>query len=247
LAKATRSQTGGSREWRYPIHRERRPRPLKWASGFREILRGNIRALSLIPRERRFYDLFEQQAATIVCSAGLLEQALADVANLPTRRREIKDLEHRGDDLTHEIIRALNRTFVTPFDREDIYELAAGLDDILDYVEEVADTTNLYRITTIPEPAHELARLLAQAVAQLEQAIGRLESGREGDEHVIEVHRLEDVGDSISRHAIAELFSGQRPPLEVIKLKDLYGLLEDALDRCEDVANVLEGIAIKNA
>ncbi len=169
------------------------------------------------------------------------------MANLPALQREIKDLEHQGDDLTHEIVRTLNRTFVTPFDREDIYDLAAGLDDILDYIEEVADTTNLYGITTIPEPARELARLLAQAVAQLEQAIGKLESGKGGDEHVIEVHSLEDVGDSISRRAIAELFSGQHPPLEVIKLKDLYGLLEDALDRCEDVANVLEGIAIKNA
>jgi uncharacterized protein len=202
---------------------------------------------SLIPRERRFYDLFEQQAAVIVHSAGLLEQALADAANLPTLQPEIKDLEHQGDEITHEIVRALNRTFVTPFDREDIYALAAGLDDILDYIEEVADTTNLYGITTIPEPARELARLLAQAVVQLEQAIGKLESGKGGEEHVIEVHRLEDVGDSTSRRAIAELFSGHHPPLEVIKLKDLYDLLEDALDRCEQVANVLEGIAIKNA
>ena len=202
---------------------------------------------SLIPRERRFYELFEQQAATIVRAAGLLEQGLADVTNLPVRQREIKDLEHQGDELTHEIVRALNRTFVTPFDREDIYELAAGLDDILDYIEEVADTTNLYGISAIPEPARELARLLAQAAAQLEEAIGRLESGKGGGEHVIEVHRLEDVGDSVSRRAIAELFSDRYPPLEVIKLKDLYGLLEDALDRCEDVANVLEGIAIKNA
>jgi predicted phosphate transport protein (TIGR00153 family) len=213
----------------------------------REILGRNGRTLSLVPRERRFYDLFEQQAATLVHSADLLEQAFADAANLPTRQREIKDLEHQGDELTHEIIRALNRTFVTPFDREDIYDLASGLDDILDYTEEVADTTNLYGITTIPKPACELARLLAQAVAQLEQAIGRLESGKGGGEHVIEVHRLEDVGDSISRRAIAELFSGENPLLEVIKLKDLYTLLEDALDRCEDVANVLEGIAIKNA
>jgi predicted phosphate transport protein (TIGR00153 family) len=203
--------------------------------------------MSFVPRERRFYDLFEKQAATLVESAILLEQALADVANLPARQREIKDIEHQGDELTHEIIRALNRTFVTPFDREDIYELAAGLDDILDYIEEVADTTNLYGITTIPQSACELARLLAQAVAQLERAIGKLQSGRGGGEHVIEVHRLEDVGDSISRRAIAELFSDQHPPLEVIKLKDLYTLLEDALDRCEDVANVLEGITIKNA
>jgi uncharacterized protein Yka (UPF0111/DUF47 family) len=213
----------------------------------RDILGTNARSLSFIPRERRFYELFEQQAAVIVRSAGLLERALADVANLPARQQEIKDLEHQGDEITHEVVRTLNRTFVTPFDHEDIYTLASGLDDILDYIEEVADTANLYRITTIPEPARELARLLAQAVAELEQAIGKLESGKGGDEHSAEVHRLEDVGDSTSRHAIAELFSGQHQPLEVIKLKDLYGLLEDALDCCEDVANVLEGIATKNA
>ena len=213
----------------------------------RGILGKNARALSFIPRERRFYDLFEQQAATIVRSAGLLERALADVADLPEYQREIKDLEHRGDEITHEIVLTLNRTFVTPFDHEDIYALASGLDDILDYIEEIADTANLYGITTIPEPARELARLLARAVVQLEQAIGTLESGKGIDERSAEVHRLENVGDSTSRRAIAELFRGQPPPLEVIKLKDLYGLLEDALDRCETVANVLEGIATKNA
>src|SRR5215203_3717345 len=213
----------------------------------RSILGKNVRALSFIPRERRFYDLFEQQAATIVHSAGLLEQALTDVADLVSYQREIKNLEHQGDGITQEIVLTLNRTFVTPFDHEDIYALASGLDDILDYIEEVADTATLYGITTIPEPARELARLLTRAVAQLEQAIGKLESGKGGDEHSAEVHRLEDVGDSTSRHAIAELFSGQYPLLEVIKLKDLYGLLEDALDRCETVANVLEGITTKNA
>ncbi len=207
----------------------------------------NARARSLIPRERLFYDLFEQQAATIVRSAGLLERALADVGELPACQGEIKALEHRGDEITHEIVSTLNRTFVTPFDHEDIYALASGLDDILDYIEEVADTANLYGITTIPQPARKLAGLLARAVAQLEQAIGKLESGKGGDEHCAEVHRLEDVGDSTSRHAIAELFSGQYPLLEVIKLKDLYALLEDALDRCETVANVLEGITTKNA
>jgi uncharacterized protein len=213
----------------------------------RHILGKNARALSFIPRERRFYELFEEQASVIVNSAELLERALADAANLPERQREIKALEHQGDELTHEIVRTLNRTFVTPFDHEDIYALASGLDDILDYIEEIADTANLYGITTIPEPARELARLLAQAVAHLEQAIGKFESGRGLDEHSAEVHRLEDVGDSTSRRAIAELFSGQHQPLEVIKLKDLYGLLENALDRCETVANVLEGIATKNA
>jgi uncharacterized protein len=213
----------------------------------RSILGKNVRGLSFIPRERRFYDLFEQQAATIVHSAGLLEQALADAANLPACQREIKDLEHRGDEITHEIVRTLNRTFVTPFDHEDIYALASGLDDILDYIEEVADTANLYGIKAIPEPARELTRLLALAVAQLEGAIRKLKSGKGIDEHSADVHRLEDKGDSTARHAIAELFGGGYPPLEVIKLKDLYGLLEDALDRCETVANVLEGIATKNA
>jgi predicted phosphate transport protein (TIGR00153 family) len=213
----------------------------------RNILGKNVRTLSFIPRERRFYDLFEQQAATIIRSSGLLEQALADVANLATCQREIKALEHQGDEITHEIVSTLNRTFVTPFDHEDIYALASGLDDILDYIEEVADTANLYGITTIPEPARELTRLLTLAIAQLEQAIGKLESGKGIDEHSAEVHRLEDVGDSTSRRAIAELFSGEHALLEVIKLKDLYVLLEDALDRCETVANVLEGIATKNA
>jgi uncharacterized protein len=203
--------------------------------------------LSFVPRERRFYDLFEQQAATIVRSVGLLEQALADAADLAGYQREIKDLEHQGDEITHAIVLTLNRTFVTPFDHEDIYALASGLDDILDYIEEVADTTNLYGITTIPQDAREMASLLAQAVVQLEQAIGNLESGKGIDEHSAEVHRLEDVGDQTSRRAIAELFSGQHQPLDVIKLKDLYGLLEDALDRCESMANVLEGIATKNA
>ena len=214
----------------------------------RDILAKNARALSFIPRERRFYELFERQAAVIVRSASLLELALAEAANLPPRQQEIKKaLEHQGDEITHEIVRTLNRTFVTPFDHEDIYALASGLDDILDYIEEVADTANLYGITTIPESARELARLLAQAVAQLEQAIGKLESGKGIDEHSAEVHQLEDVGDATSRRAIAELFSGQHQPLEVIKLKDLYMLLEDALDRCETVANVLEGITTKNA
>ena len=214
---------------------------------FREIVGKNVKALSLVPREQRFYDLFEQQAAILVSAGVLLKEALDDMGNLPARRREIKDLEHQGDKITYETMRTLNETFVTPFDHEDISALAAGLDDILDYIEEIADTVNLYGITSIPRPAGELADLLAQAVAQLEQAVGKLRSGKKGSEFVIEVHRLEDVGDSTSRRAIAELFQGRHDPLEVIKLKDLYTLLEDALDRCEDMANVIENIAIKNA
>jgi uncharacterized protein len=216
-------------------------------SRFREMVGKNFKTLSLVPREQRFYDLFEQQATILVSAGVLLKEALADMGDLPARQREIKDLEHLGDKITYETVRTLNETFVTPFDHEDISALAAGLDDILDYIEEIADTVNLYGIMAIPRPASELADLLGQAVAQLEQAVGKLRSGKNGSEYAIEVHRLEDVGDSTSRRAIAELFQGQHDPLEVIKLKDLYSLLEDALDRCEDVANVIENIAIKNA
>jgi predicted phosphate transport protein (TIGR00153 family) len=210
-------------------------------------LRRAVRSFSLVPRERRFYELFERQAVTIASSAQLLDKALSDVAGLAERQKEIKELEHRGDEITHEIIAALHRTFVTPFDREDIYALASGMDDIVDYLEEIADTANLYSITEVPQPAHELVELLVQAAAQLKQAAGKLGSGRDYREHIIEMHRLEDLGDSISRRAIADLFGDHHKALEVIKLKELYGLMEDALDRCEDVANVLEGIAIKNA
>jgi predicted phosphate transport protein (TIGR00153 family) len=214
---------------------------------FREMVGRNIKALSLVPREQRFYDLFEQQATILVSASVLLKEALGDMGNLPARQREIKDLERLGDKYTYETMRTLNETFVTPFDHEDISALAAGLDDILDYIEEIADTVNLYKIMVISRPASELADLLAQAVAQIEQAVGKLRSGKKDGEYIIEVHRLEDIGDSASRRAIAELFQGQRDPLEVIKLKDLYSLLEDALDRCEDVANVIENISIKNA
>src|SRR5215203_3472638 len=217
------------------------------ARWIRDVLGRNAKQLSFIPRERRFYDLFEQQATVIVRSAVLLEQALTDAASLIGYQQEIKDLERQGDEITREIVVTLNRTFVTPFDHEDIYALASGLDDILDYIEEVADTANLYGMTAIPEPARELARLLALAVAQLQGAIGKLESGKGIDEHSAEVHKLEDQGDSTARHAIAKLFGDHHPVLEIIKLKDLYRLLEDALDRCETVANVLEGIATKNA
>src|ERR687890_1813612 len=217
--------------------RESVPRPSR-AHWLRDILGRNAKKLSFIPRERRFYDLFEQQATVIVRSAVLLEAALTDAASPIRYQQEIKELERQGDEITHEVVVTLNRTFVTPFDSEDIYSLASGLDDILDYIEEVADTANLYGITTIPEPARELARLLAHAVVQIEQVIGKLESGKGDGEHSAEVHRLEDAGDSTSRRAIAELFSGEHQPLEVIKLKDLYALLEDALDRCETVANV---------
>jgi uncharacterized protein len=203
--------------------------------------------LSLVPRERRFYRLFDQHVSVIVAAAALLREGIEEPLSLAVKQSLIKDLEHEGDDVTHELVRTLNRTFVTPFDREDILALASGLDDILDYIEEIGDTVILYKIETIPAAAVEMASLIVRAVSELQKGVAKLEQLKGMEEHGIEVHRLENLGDTASRQAIADLFAGGHDALEVIKLKEFLTLLEDALDRCEDVANILEAITIKNA
>jgi predicted phosphate transport protein (TIGR00153 family) len=207
---------------------------------------GHVR-LPLVPRERRFFDLFEQHAACTVAAAEILIEVLTEGSSAAAHQTEIKEWEHRGDGVTHEIVRTLNRTFVTPFDREDIYALSSGLDDVLDFVDEVATTIVLYRITVVPEPGLRMGHLLLEAAREVQQAIGKLERLADLEPHWIEIHRIENVGDNVSKRAIAQLFDGSFEPLEVVKLKDLYGLLESGLDRCEDVANVIESITIKNA
>ncbi|MEA2646305.1 MAG: uncharacterized protein QOE92_1388 [Chloroflexota bacterium] len=204
--------------------------------------------LNLLPRERHFYNLFEKAIANIVAAAEAMGELLGDPRSAPEGLpARIKSLEHDGDEITHEIVRRLNRTFVTPFDREDIYGLASGLDDVLDYIEEVAQTIALYHIDEVPKAAREMADLVQQSARQLEEAIRKLESRKDLEAHWTEVNRLENVGDEVSRQAIGELFSGGAEPIEIMKLKDLYGVLEEALDTCEDVANVIENIVIKNA
>jgi uncharacterized protein Yka (UPF0111/DUF47 family) len=204
--------------------------------------------IALLRRERRFYDLFDRQAGNVVAAARLLGVAFDDViAAMPAHQKAIKDLEHAGDELTHEIIQTLHRTFITPFEREDIYALSSGLDDVLDYIDEIAETIILYGITDIPPAAKSMAGLITEASIQIQGAVSKLESKSGVSEHGIEVHRIENVGDSESRRAIGELFSGRHDAVTIIKLKDFYTLLEDSLDRCEDVANVIEGIIIKNA
>lgn len=202
---------------------------------------------TILRRERRFYELFDEQASTVLAASIALRAAFDDVEAIAAHQVKIKDLEHAGDDLTHEIVRLLNRTFITPFEREDIYALSSGLDDVLDYVDEIAETIMLYGITQISPAAKSMASLIVEAVTQLQAAVAKLESKSGISEHEIEVHRIENVGDTESRRAIGELFSGGHDAISIIKLKDFYTLLEDSLDRCEDVANVIEGIIIKNA
>ena len=203
--------------------------------------------VSLIPRERRFYDLFDRQIGNVAAAARLLVETFQDISTLAARQQEIKDLEHAGDELTHELVSTLNRTFVTPFDREDIYALASGLDDILDYIDEIAETMLVYGISEVSDSAKEMAALLDEAVRELQVAIAKLESRDDALKHGIEVHRIENLGDRASRRAIGDLFSGAYDPITVIKLKEFFTLLENSLDRCEDVAEVIENITIKNA
>jgi hypothetical protein len=204
--------------------------------------------ISLLRRERRFYELFDRQAGNVVAASQLLRDAFDDdIASMPAHQTAIKDLEHAGDEVTHEIIQTLHRTFITPFDREDIYALSSGLDDVLDYIDEIAETIILYGISDISAAAKSMAGLIVAAAGQIQAAVSKLEAKAGVREHGIEVHRIENVGDTESRRAIGELFRGGYDAVEIIKLKDFYTLLEDSLDRCEDVANVIEGIIIKNA
>ncbi len=204
--------------------------------------------ISLLRRERRFYELFDRQAGNVLEASQLLSAAFeGDVSAMPEHQAAIKALEHAGDEVTHEIIQTLHRTFITPFDREDIYALSSGLDDVLDYIDEIAETIILYGITEISAAAKSMARLIVAAAVEMQAAVSKLESKSGVREHGIEVHRIENVGDTESRRAIGELFRGGYDAVSIIKLKDFYTLLEDSLDRCEDVANVIEGITIKNA
>jgi predicted phosphate transport protein (TIGR00153 family) len=204
--------------------------------------------ISLLRRERRFYELFDRQAGNVVAASQLLRDAFDDdIASMRAHQTAIKDLEHAGDEVTHEIIQTLHRTFITPFDREDIYALSSGLDDVLDYIDEIAETIILYGISDISAAAKSMAGLIVAAAVQIQAAVSKLEAKAGVSEHGIEVHRIENVGDTESRRAIGELFRGGYDAVEIIKLKDFYTLLEDSLDRCEDVANVIEGIIIKNA
>ena len=203
--------------------------------------------LRLIPREERFFSLFVEDAANVLGAARLFEAMLRTYDAPEERAREIRDAEHRGDEISHDIGHRLEATFVTPFDREEIYALISGLDDVLDYVEECADTFVLYRIEAPTAVAVQQASIIVRQCEQLHDALSHLRGFKGLDKYWIEVHRLENEGDALARKAIADLFSGGADPLEVIRWKDIYALLESTIDKCEDVANIIERITIKHA
>ena len=200
------------------------------------------------PRDRAYFELFEEAGHNAVLAAELLEKLLVNYPDNRELAGQILECEHEGDRITHDIIDRLNHTFVTPIDREDILALASALDDIVDYTEEVADYLGLYGIEAPMDQAISLARVLNAACRAIGQAIPMLRGFKpEISEHTVEVNRLENEGDRITREAVASLFDGGIDPMVVIRWKDIFERLEAAIDAAERAANIIEGIVIKNS
>ena len=198
------------------------------------------------PKEREFFDLFEEAGANIVRAAGLLERMVQEWPDHGELARDVIVCEQEGDRITHDIIQRLNSTFVTPIDREDIYALASALDDIVDYIEEVSDFLGLYRIEAPMDKATEMGRILHQSSRAIAGAMPRLRSFKDIHHYTVEINRLENDGDRVVREALAALFETGIDPMLVIRWKDIFERLEDAVDATERVSNILEGIVIKN-
>jgi predicted phosphate transport protein (TIGR00153 family) len=204
-------------------------------------------AFRLIPREERFFDDFVALAEQIRIGAGLLEQMLAPDRPIWDKADEIKEVEHKCDHLTHEIIQRLHRTFVTPLDREDIHSLARSLDDVMDAIDASAAIVRLYQIDRVRPDARELARLVKASTEQVVIAMKALERRQGISTSAVEINRLENEADRVHQHTLRSLFAEERDPITIIKWKEILDFLEAATDRCEDVANVLEGVVVKHA
>jgi len=204
-------------------------------------------AFSLVPRDRTFFDLFVEAGENSLRAACLLQEMLGKWPDDGGLSRDILKAEQEGDRITHNIVRRLNSTFVTPIDREDIYGLATQMDDIVDYIEEAADFLGLYQIEAPMEQSLHLADVLVKSCEQLSGALGNLRGFKDLEHYWIEIHRLENEGDRISRDAVASLFANGIDPMVVIRWKDIFAVLERAIDATETAAHILEGIVIKNA
>jgi predicted phosphate transport protein (TIGR00153 family) len=201
----------------------------------------------LIPRDEKFFDLFDEIANRLTKAAKLQTQLFSEPDRMVEHVTAIKAVEHEADVLTHTVITRLNKSFVTPFDREDIHELASRLDDVVDLIDGTARRAVMFRITTVREPARLLAAVIVRAADSLEQAVIAIKKPKIVIERGQEVKALEEEGDAIYHEAVGRLFDGGEDPIEVMRWKELYDTMERTLDQCEDVANVLESIALKNA
>ena len=203
--------------------------------------------ISLVPQKREFFDLYNRAAANAVAIAQALIELLEEFpGGADAKVREIIELEHEGDRLTHEVIDLLNRTFVTPFDRDDIFRLATSLDDICDLVDDAAQNLELYDVRRIPERAREQGDVIHRAAERLSAGMRHLEGFKDASDELLGLRELEDEGDRILRLAVAELFRSGQDPISIIRWKDIHERLEDAVDACQTAADVLEAILVKN-
>jgi len=200
-----------------------------------------------IPKEEKFFDMFISMAQNAHESSKLLTLMMEQPDKIRDTAESIKALEHKGDRMTHDLIVKLNKTFIVPIDREDIYGLSSKLDDVTDLIESIARRLVLFKVTEVSEAALELARILQRSTAAIVIAVSELQNGMKVMDPCIEINRLEDEADHIYHLALAKLFEAEKDPIALIKWKELYEKLEASLDRCEDVANVIEGIIVKNA
>jgi uncharacterized protein len=203
--------------------------------------------LKFRPTDTVFYDLFTEAANHLVEGAGLLAEMLADDVNHEDGAKRMREAEHAADETTHAIIRRVNTTFVTPFDREDIYNLASGLDDVMDMMDEVVDLILLYEVKVLPPELSAQVEVIQRCADITSAAMPGLKSMQDLDEYWIEINRLENVGDKNHRRMLAQLFSGEFKAMEVLKLKDIVESLEGAIDAFEKVANIVEQIAVKES
>lgn len=201
----------------------------------------------LLPRETKFFDMFEDMSSNLILGATAIANLLRDFQDTSEYVKQIKDIEHRGDEITHAVFVKLNSTFITPFDREDIHTLASSLDDVLDFINAAGDRIMLYKITAAPPAAFEIAQIIVKQSEALSRAVRNLEKLKDVLPHCVEVNRLENEADRISREAIGKLFENERDPIALIKIKELLEVLETATDKAEDVANVLETVVLKSA
>jgi len=202
--------------------------------------------LNLMPKKSIFFTLFSQHAQNALEAAQALESFVTDFTSIEDKVRNIHAIEHYGDKLTHQIIAELNGTFVTPLDREDIVGLASKLDNVTNVCWDVAEMISLYKVTSIRPAAIRQARTLVQAATEVVASLENLEKLKGLEPHWIKIHTLENEGDAVFREAVADLFARTTDPVEIIKWKDIHGLIEVAIDRCEDVANIVEMIVVKH-
>ena len=200
-----------------------------------------------MPHDGDFFVLFQKQADKIVAGAQAFSKMLEHYTGVPEQVQIIKAIEHNGDEITHQIFRKLNRTFITPFDREDIHELCSTMDDVIDLIDAAASRFVLYRVDSIRVGTIELAKVLSAATIELKAAIHAMESPDKALQRVIEINRLENESDRICRTLIAQLFEEEKDSVQIIKWKEIFEVIETAVDKCEDVSNVIESVILKNA